>query len=249
VELSELKNRLLRSKDRGLLWISKNRLMSLLGFVFGILFLQYLALPNNSLQSLRKNNPGKTAMMLQREEESSSTGKKFSIQQNWVPLTRISRSLVNAVIVSEDGMFFEHEGVDWYEVGESIEKNFEKGKAARGGSTISQQLSKNLYLSTSKDPVRKLKELIITLRMERVLSKRRILEIYLNAIEWGDGVFGAEAAAKRYFGKSASQLSREEAAQMAAVIPSPRKHQPNVLSKYVARRSSIILSRMAARGM
>lgn len=235
--------------DRILRWIKKNKIASIAISVAGILFLQYLALPNNSLQSLRKNNPGKTAMMAQREDEAAESGKKFLIQQNWVPLSRISKHLVNAVIVSEDGMFYEHEGVDWYEVGESIEKNFEKGKAARGGSTISQQLSKNLYLSTSKDPIRKLKELIITLRMERMLSKRRILEIYLNAIEWGDGVFGAEAASKRYFGKSASQLTREEAAQMAAVIPSPRKHQPNVLSKYVARRSSIILSRMSARGM
>jgi monofunctional biosynthetic peptidoglycan transglycosylase len=230
-------------------WVKNNKLRALIGAVAGILFLQYLALPNNSLQSLRKNNPGKTAMMVQREQEAAESEKKFEIQQQWVPLSRISRHLINAVIVSEDGMFYEHEGVDWYEVGESIEKNFEKGKAARGGSTISQQLSKNLYLSTSKDPVRKLKELVITLRMERSLSKRRILEIYLNVIEWGNGVFGAEAAAKKYFGKSASQLTREEAAQMAAVIPSPRKHQPNAMTKYVARRSSIILSRMSARGM
>ena len=230
-------------------WIKNNKIKSLIIVILAILFLQYLALPNNSLQSLRRQNPRKTAMMEQREDEASSSGKKISIQQSWVPLSRISKHLVNAVIVSEDGMFFEHEGVDWYEVGESIGKNFEKGKAARGGSTISQQLSKNLYLSTSKDPVRKLKELVITLRMERTLSKRRILEIYLNVIEWGVGVFGAEAAAKKYFGKSASQLSREEAAQMAAVIPSPRKHQPDVMSNYVSRRSSIILSRMAARGM
>ncbi|MEW6061962.1 MAG: transglycosylase domain-containing protein, partial [Bacteroidota bacterium] len=119
---------------------------------------------------------------------------------------------------------------------------------ARGGSTISQQLAKNLYLSTSKDPIRKFKEVVITLRMERILSKRRILEIYLNVIEWGNGIFGAEAAARRYFGKSASELTREEAARMAAVIPSPRKHTPNDMSRYVQRRSSIILTRMAARG-
>ncbi len=226
-----------------------NKIRAVIGGIAVLLFLQYLSLPNNSLQSLRKNSPGKTAMMAQRENEAEAAGKKFSIQQNWVPLSRISKHLVNAVIVSEDGMFFEHEGVDWYEIGESIEKNFERGKAARGGSTISQQLSKNLYLSTSKDPVRKLKELIITLRMERMLSKRRILEIYLNVIEWGDGIFGAEAAAKKYFGKSAAQLTREESAQMAAVIPSPRKMKPNVMTKYVARRTSIILSRMSARGM
>ena len=247
--LQDLKHIIEQYKSIAIVWIKANKLRSVIATIVLILFLQYLILPNNSLQSLRKNNPGTTAMMRQRIDEWSSSEKKISVQQNWVPLTRISKHLINAVIVSEDGMFYEHEGVDWYEVGESIEKNFERGKAARGGSTISQQLSKNLYLSTSKDPIRKLKELVITLRMERTLSKRRILEIYLNVIEWGEGVFGAEAAAKKYFGKSASQLSREEAAQMAAVIPSPRRHKPNVMSKYVTRRSSIILSRMSARGM
>lgn len=230
-------------------WISKNKIYSIVLLIASVLFIQYLALPNNSLRSLRRNNPLKTAMMEQRQEEADQAGKKFIIQKRWVPLNKISKHLVNAVIISEDGMFFTHEGVDWYEIGESIEKNIVKRKAARGGSTISQQLSKNLYLSTSKDPLRKLKELVITLRMERMLSKRRILEIYLNVIEWGDGVFGAEAAARKYFGKSAAQLTREEAAQLAAVIPSPRKYQPNILSKYVQRRSSIILSRMSARGM
>lgn len=230
-------------------WTKMNKWKTLFIGISSLIFLQYLILPNNSLQSLRKNNPKRTAMMEQRIAEATSSDKEYSIQQQWVPISRISRNLINAVIVAEDGMFYEHEGVDWFELEESIKKNLVKGKAARGGSTISQQLSKNLYLSTSKDPVRKLKELIITLRMERTLSKRRILEIYLNVIEWGNGVFGAEAAAKKYFGKSASQLSREEAAQMAAVIPSPRKYQPNVLSRYVARRSSIILNRMSARGM
>jgi len=230
-------------------WTKSNKLKSIILGVGSLLFLQYLILPNNSLQSLRKNNPKKTAMMEQREAEAALSDKPFAIQQHWIPISRISRNLINAVIVSEDGMFYEHDGVDWYEVEESIIKNLEKGKAARGGSTISQQLSKNLYLSTSKDPVRKLKELIITLRMERTLSKRRILEIYLNVIEWGNGIYGAEAASKKYFGKSSSQLTREEAAQMAAVIPSPRRFQPNVMSRYVARRSSIILNRMSARGM
>jgi len=186
--------------------------------------------------------------MLQRIEEAASSEKKFAIDQRWVPLSKISRYLINAVIVAEDGTFFEHEGIDWYELEESLKKNLEKGKAARGGSTISQQLAKNLYLSTSKDPIRKFKEVVITLRMERILSKRRILEIYLNVIEWGNGIFGAEAAARRYFGKSAAELTREEAARMAAVIPSPRRHTPNDMSRYVQRRSSIILARMAARG-
>lgn len=229
-------------------WSRTNKVKAVIYGIGGIIFLQYLSLPNNSLQSLRKFNPARTAMMKQRIEEASSSNNNFTIAQQWVPLSRISKNLRNAVIVSEDGMFFEHEGVDWFEVEESIKKNWEKGKTARGGSTISQQLAKNLYLSTSKDPVRKFKELVITLRMERILSKRRILEIYLNVIEWGNGIFGAEQAAQKYFGKSAAYLTREEAAMMAAVIPNPRKYQPNIMSRYVARRSSIILSRMSARG-
>lgn len=233
---------------RLLSWVKVHKVKGLLYFFCGIVVVQYLLLPNNSLHSLRKKNPARTALMQQRIEEATSSEKKFSIDQRWVPLSKISRHLINAVIVAEDGTFFEHEGIDWYEVEESLKKNLEKGKAARGGSTISQQLAKNLYLSTSKDPIRKFKEVVITLRMERILSKRRILEIYLNVIEWGNGIFGAEAAARRYFGKSASELTREEAARMAAVIPSPRKHTPNDVSRYVQRRSSIILTRMAARG-
>lgn len=213
-----------------------------------MLFLQYLMLPNNRLVELRTTNPKRTALMKQRISEAESNGKTLQIAQRWISYNKISQHLKHAVIVSEDGRFYEHEGVDWYELGESIEKNIERGKAARGGSTISQQLAKNLFLTTSKDPIRKLKELIITIRMERYLSKRRILEIYLNIIEMGKGVFGVEAAAKKYFNKSASELSRTEAAQMTAVIPSPLKHQPNVFSRYVERRTAIILARMSARG-
>jgi monofunctional biosynthetic peptidoglycan transglycosylase len=186
--------------------------------------------------------------MQQRESEASSAGKPYSIQQTWVPISRISPHLVNAVICSEDGTFFEHSGVDWYELEQSVEKNIEKGKPVRGGSTISQQLSKNLFLSTSKNPLRKLKELIITLRMERMLSKRRILELYLNVIEWGNGVYGAEAASRIYFGVPAASLSVEQAARMAAVIPSPLRIQPTSGSAYLSRRASVIMQRMHAWG-
>ncbi|KAB2926321.1 MAG: monofunctional biosynthetic peptidoglycan transglycosylase [Bacteroidetes bacterium] len=246
--MDELKAVIVQRFRDGRTWANRHRVAAAGIALASLLFLQYLFLPNNSLQSLRKQNPKRTAMMEQRIEEAEEAGKPFAIAQQWVPLSRISRHLVNAVIVSEDGTFYEHEGVDWYELEESIRKNLAKGKAARGGSTISQQLAKNLFLSTSKDPVRKFKELVITLRMERTLSKRRILELYLNLIEWGDGVFGAEAAAKRYFGKSAANLTREEAARMAAVIPSPRRHRPDAASRYVLRRTSVILERMSARG-
>lgn len=219
------------------------------GYAVLVLILsQYVLLPNNSLQDLRKENPGVTALMEQRISEAEAEGKPFSIQKTWVPLSKISPHLVHAVITSEDGTFYEHAGIDWYELEESIEKNMEKGKTARGGSTITQQLSKNLFFSTSKSYGRKAKEMIVALRMERQLSKKRILEIYLNIIEWGNGVFGAEAASRKYFGKPASMLSREEAAYMAAVIPSPRKHAPNAPSSYISRRASLILLRMASRG-
>ncbi|MHB1050036.1 MAG: monofunctional biosynthetic peptidoglycan transglycosylase [Bacteroidota bacterium] len=230
------------------LWIRNNPLKSVGGLLGIYLSFQYLTLPNNSLHYYRKHNPQRTALMEQRIAEAENLGTSFSVNQRWIPLSKISQHLVHAVIVAEDGAFYEHEGIDWFEIEESIKKNLEKGKAARGGSTITQQLSKNLFLSTSKSPVRKFKELIITLRMERTLSKRRILEMYLNVIEWGNGIFGAEAAARVYFKKSASQLSREESARMAAVIPNPRKYQPNGSSRYVMRRSELILSRMSARG-
>ena len=221
---------------------------SVITLLFIVLFLEYLSLPNFRLQELERNNPHNTALMMQREEEARSNGKQLSIQNKWLPISRISPALVHAVIVAEDGTFYEHEGVDWYEVEESLEQNLEQGKPMRGASTISQQLAKNLFLSTSRDPLRKAKELIITLRMERMLSKQRILEIYLNVIEWGNGVFGAEAAARKYFGKSAADVTREEAALLAAVIPSPLRHQPNQPTQYILRRSTIILERMSARG-
>jgi len=229
-------------------WVKSHKATSVGYLILLLLLSQYVTLPNNSLQDLRKENPGMTALMQQRVDEAESAGKKFSLQQAWVPLSKISPHLVHAVITSEDGTFYEHAGIDWYELEESIEKNMEKGKPARGGSTITQQLSKNLFFSTSKSYGRKAKELIVALRMERQLPKKRILEIYLNIIEWGDGVFGAEAASRKYFGKPAALLTREEAARMAAVIPSPLKHAPNAGSPYVLRRSSLILSRMASRG-
>jgi monofunctional biosynthetic peptidoglycan transglycosylase len=151
--------------------------------------------------------------------------------------------------VAEDGTFYSHGGVDWFEVQESIEKNIKERKAARGASTITQQLAKNLYLSTSKDPVRKVKELAITLLLEHDLSKNRILELYLNVIEWGRGIFGIDAAARAYFGKAVGDLTLEDATRLAAVIPSPLVHRPDTDSRYVLRRKAIVLQRMIARGM
>ena len=187
--------------------------------------------------------------MRQRIDEAKREGEPLRLAHEWIPLNRIPRHVVDAIIVAEDGTFFTHGGVDWFEVQESVRKDFEKGRVVRGASTITQQLAKNLFLSTSKDPIRKLKELLIALLMEQALTKQRILELYLNEIEWGRGIFGIEAASETYFGRSAASLSLDEAARLAAVIPSPLVHRPNTESRYVTRRKMIVLGRMAARKM
>ena len=208
---------------------------------------EILTLPFYGVYRLRTDNPPQTALMRQRMREAESEGKALKIVQQWIPLSRVPRHVINAIIVAEDGTFFEHGGIDWFEVQESMEKNLQERRAARGASTITQQLAKNLFLSTSKDPIRKLKEVAITLMMEHTLTKQRILELYLNIVEWGRGIFGIEAAAQAYFGKSASALTIDEAARLAAVIPSPLRHQPNTDSRYVVRRTGIVLGRMSAR--
>lgn len=185
--------------------------------------------------------------MRQRFREAESDDKRLAIKHKWIPLARLSRFVVNAVIVAEDGTFWEHKGFDWFEFQQSVQKNWEKKKAARGGSTITQQLAKNLYLSTSKDPIRKLKEAVIALLLEHHLDKNRILEIYLNVIEWGRGIFGIEAAAQTYFRRSASALTFDQALRLAAVIPSPLRHRPNDDSRYVLWRKKMVLIRMQGR--
>jgi monofunctional biosynthetic peptidoglycan transglycosylase len=234
---------------RLLKWMQNHKLKTLFVFVGLFILYELLTIPYFSISKLKKENPSVTALMRQRLREAERDGKSLKIIQRWIPLSRISKNLVDAVIVAEDGAFYSHGGVDWFEVKESIEKNIDKGRAARGASTITQQLAKNLFLSTSKDPIRKLKELIITLLLENRLSKDRILEIYLNVIEWGRGVFGVEAAAQTYFGKSASTLTLEEAIRLASVIPSPLRHRASDDSRYVLRRKEIMLRRMQGRNM
>jgi monofunctional biosynthetic peptidoglycan transglycosylase len=218
-------------------------------FLLILLFvlLEALTVPWFAVARLKTDNPTESALMRQRLREAESEGKPLVIKQKWIPLSRIPRHIIDAIVVAEDGTFFEHNGFDWFEVRESVEKNIETKRAARGASTITQQLAKNLYLSTSKDPIRKLKEAVITLLLEHHLSKNRILEIYLNIIEWGRGIFGIEAASQSYFGMPASALSLEQATRLAAVIPSPLKHRPNEDSRYVLRRKDIVLHRMSSR--
>jgi monofunctional biosynthetic peptidoglycan transglycosylase len=208
---------------------------------------EILTFPFLSIARLPTQNPTETALMRQRIQEAHDQGTTLKIDYRWTPLTSVPRHVRTAILVSEDGTFYSHAGIDWHEVQESIETNWEKGRIVRGGSTITQQLAKNLYLSTSRDPIRKVKELILTGVLETTLSKKRILELYLNIIEWGPGVFGIEAAAQRYFHKPASQLSMEEGARIAAVIPSPLRHQPTETTSYVEKKKDLILRRMSAR--
>jgi monofunctional glycosyltransferase len=198
---------------------------------------------------LKKGHPGKTAFMKYRENEWRRQGKKRKIKQQWVRLSQVSPFVVKAVIIAEDDKFWSHGGFDFEAIQKAIEEDIRKKKLRVGGSTISQQLAKNLYLSPSKNPVRKIKEAILTWRIERSVSKRRIIELYLNVAEWGEGLFGIEAAARAYYGKPASALSAEEAAKLAAVLPNPRKYNPTREGRYVERRSEAIYRIMVRRGI
>jgi monofunctional biosynthetic peptidoglycan transglycosylase len=179
-----------------------------------------------------------------REREAAQAGRPVKRVHRWVPYTRISINLRRAVLAAEDGSFFEHEGIDIAEIKKSIQVSIEKGESLRGASTITQQLAKNLYLSPSRDPLRKVRELMITWRLEAALPKARIFEIYLNVIEWGDLVWGAEAASRTYFGIPASALSREQAALLAGAIINPRVYSPANPRGRLLRRQQIILARM-----
>jgi len=228
-------------------WVRAHKLKTVVFLLGAFLLFEILTIPFASIMALQSINPRETALMRQRVDEAEDEEKPLKIVQTWIPISRLPRHVLDAIVVAEDGTFYEHGGFDWYEVQESLERNLEEGRVARGGSTITQQLAKNLFLSTSKDPVRKLKEAVITVLMEGRLSKQRILELYVNLIEWGRGIFGIEAAARTYFGKSAAALSLEEATRLAAVIPSPLRHRPDANSRYVLRRKAIVLNRMAAR--
>jgi monofunctional glycosyltransferase len=217
----------------------------LLGIVIILLIYfcyEWIAYPDTAF--LVKNNPKSTAWMELRDKEAQAKEKKPRRYQIWKPLGAISPHLKNAVLIAEDAAFFQHEGLDYHEIQEALKLNWEKMEFSRGASTITQQLAKNLYLSPSKNPMRKIKELALTKSLEKNLSKRRIFEIYLNVIEWGDGIYGAEAAARKYYGKSCSDLSKNEAAALAAVIINPRKYSPVNPNKRIRRRTAIIQARM-----
>ncbi len=207
---------------------------------------RYFIYPN--ISSLKNNNPIPTAFMEYRQEQWESENKDKEITQTWVKMSRISPNVIKAVLIGEDDGFWKHDGFDVKGMENAIERSIKK-KTLAGGSTISQQLSKNLYLSPSKNPVRKIKEAILTWRIEKTLSKRRILEIYLNVAEWGDGIFGIEAAARHYYHKSAKNLTAREASRLVAVLPNPIKYNPTGNQKYVKNRARIIYKTMKRRGV
>jgi monofunctional biosynthetic peptidoglycan transglycosylase len=194
----------------------------------------------------RSFQPEASAFMVARLERLREKDPKARLAQQWVPYERISAQLKRAVVAAEDAKFVDHEGFDWQAISKAIEKNERQGKVVAGASTISQQLAKNLFLSGERSWVRKGQEAVITWMLESALSKRRILELYLNFAEWGEGVFGAEAAARYHFGVSAAGLSAQQAAFLAAILPSPRRYAPGRVTPYAASRIETILARMPA---
>ena len=227
------------ARKRG--WVMR-ALVAALALMFALVVYTYVTLPD--VRQLARINPTSTAFMELRAAEASHAGRKVRQVQRWVPYRRISPHLKRAVIVAEDSAFFQHEGIDVEQIRKSLEDALETGDAPRGASTITQQLAKNLYLSPSRDPLRKLRELIITRRLEAALPKARILEIYLNVVEWGDGIWGAEAASRAYFGVPAANLSRAQAALLAGALINPIRYSPGHPPSRLLRRQQIILSRM-----
>jgi monofunctional biosynthetic peptidoglycan transglycosylase len=210
-------------------------------FFLGIGYAGYVVLTLPEIEELKSKNPTITALMQQRAKENRTTARPI---RSWASYNSISPHLRNAVLIAEDSAFFQHSGYDLQQIKESAKRNWQEKRLARGASTITQQLAKNLYLSTSRNPLRKIRELFIAQEMERNLTKQRIFEIYLNVIEWGDGIYGIEPAARQYFDKPAADLLPEEAAILAAMIPNPRRYTPAKNLKYLERRKAEILSRL-----
>ncbi|MGZ8406347.1 MAG: monofunctional biosynthetic peptidoglycan transglycosylase [Nitrospira sp.] len=224
-----------RTVTRVLLWST-----ALIGLPLGLLAMSWLImLPD--VDVLARTNPISTALMDHRQTQAKKQARGAPRQWMWVPLSRISPHLRHAVVAAEDASFFSHEGFDWEGMKEAAKYNLEAGELKRGGSTITQQLAKNLYLSSERSLFRKAREALITRSLEQHLTKKRILELYLNVAEWGQGVYGAEAAARHHFGKSAEDLTVDEAAWLAAILPSPHRYDPLRKTTLLTRRHERIL--------
>ena len=224
--------------DKIIPFIKKRKFRSILIYFF---FVIYFSLPSFQVPVLECSHFRITSLMEQRALENNLL---YYPEQSWVNIDEVNPNLLRAIISMEDGSFFYHKGIDWKEIKTSIRTNKRRGRTVRGGSTITMQLAKNLYLNTGKNFIRKAKELLIAFRMEKEISKKAILQNYINAVEWGDGIFGIKKASEIYFHKEPSELNLNECTRLAAVIPSPLVHKPNANSNYVLRRSSIIRGRL-----
>jgi monofunctional glycosyltransferase len=220
----------------------KRILLGVLLLLVAWLAYEWITFPD--VEKLATERPTTTAFMEQRKKTLRRQGKSDALEWRWVPYGKISPYLRRGVLVAEDNAFYDHEGVDVEAMKEAFDRNWKRGKVTHGGSTITQQLAKNLYLSPSRNPLRKVREYFIARALEKHLSKKRILEIYLNVVEMGERVYGAEAAARHYFGKSASALTAREAALLAGCLPNPRVMNPGDPNKRLRARQRMILSRM-----
>lgn len=224
------------SRRRGLIWNIVLAPFAILGAYFGIMMVCLLL--------LNVVNPPTTGVQVQRRVESVMAGRSYQKEYRPIGKDQISPHLRRAVVAAEDGRFYEHFGIDWQALRDAAEENRRRGRRRRGGSTITQQLVKNLFMTTHSSYVRKVLEVPASYLAELLLPKERMLTVYLNVIEWGDGIYGAEAASRHYYGKSASDLTRYEAASLAAVLPSPRSRSPQNMGSY----ASVILRRMTQMG-
>jgi len=225
--------------DKIIPFIKRRKLQSILLY---IVFIFYFSLPSFQIPLLQYSHFRITSLMEQRAFEHNLL---YYPGQSWVNIDNVNPNLLKAIISMEDGNFFHHKGIDWKAIKTSIKTNKRRGIIVRGGSTITMQLAKNLFLNTGRNFYRKAKELLIAFRMEKEISKKAILQNYINAVEWGDSIFGIKKASEIYFHKEPADLSLNECIRLASVIPSPLIHKPNVNSNYVLRRSSIIRGRIA----
>jgi len=228
-----------RARRRIWIWIAP----AVLGLLVAAVALAFVTAPDVS--DLKTKNPKTTALMRYRERQAQRKGLRLGRRQAWMPLAKVAPFLVQAVLISEDDKFYAHEGFDWEGLRDALKKNIKTGRIVIGGSTITQQLAKNLYLSPKRTPVRKIREAVIAYRLDRTLTKRRILELYLNIIEWGRGVYGIEAASQAHFGKPAGLLTLPEAVRLASVLPNPVRYRPETnTSRAMVRRRRSIAERM-----
>ncbi len=236
-----------RKRTRAMAWLFRVLALLAVGFA-ALLVWSAIRVASFDVASLAREKPRETALMRERAREARRSGRELVVRARWVPLEQVSPLLRRAVLIAEDDAFFSHDGLDWNEIEASAKRNWQAGRIVRGGSTITQQLAKNLWLGSARSPVRKIEEVLLAIRLERTLSKRRIFELYLNVIEWGDGVYGAEAAARHWYGVSASGLSSRQAIVLAAVIINPRRYSPTAPTKRIERRVRMITRRMDRRG-